>query len=71
VDRDKDTLSLGDHVEMVGQTGFIPGAGGGNCPGCHRRVATLLPGGKCARCTAPAGLGEGDFTLPLRPRRNR
>jgi len=71
VDRDKDTLSLGDHVEMVGQTGFIRDAGGGKCPGCRRIVATLLPGGKCARCTAPAGDGDGEFTLPLRPLRRR
>ncbi|GEM_PF-3418763 len=51
-------ITLGDPVQMVGQTGFLKDAGGGRCSGCGRTASTLLAGGVCPRCVKPES-GDG------------
>lgn len=57
--RDSGILDLGQPLQMVGMTGFTKHAGGGRCPSCRTVFASLMPDGKCARCSSScSALGE-------------
>lgn len=58
-DRDSGILDLGTPLHMVGMTGFTRHAGGGRCPECKNVFASLMPDGKCARCSSScSALGD-------------